>query len=156
MNSAVFSQPEPIIVSRQRGSQIRATVTRRIAGSVWTWISPFERWSDEDYAPLHLETVAHSTDDAFEVIAELHGFDPSQVFVELHRGQVILLLSRSEADGAEALEYYNEVPIPADVRANEATVQITPNLLLVRLRKYPAVIRPLVAPLRRLFRITPS
>lgn len=156
MNSAVFSPPESIITSSRRGSQIRATVTRRIAGSLWTWISPFERWSDENYAPLHLEYVAHATDDAFEVTAELHGFDPSQVFVELHRGQVILLLSRSAMDGAEGLEYYNEVPIPADVRANEAYVQITPNLLIVRLRKYPALVRGFITPLRRLFRLTPS
>jgi hypothetical protein len=80
----------------------------------------------------------------------------AQVFVELHRGHIILLFSRGATDGAEGMEYYNEVPIPADVRANAANVQIAPNLLIVRLRRYPAAIRPLVAPLRRLFRLTSS
>lgn len=156
MSSVAIPSSDTQVTSSRRRSRVRATVIRRIESTLSTWVSPFERWSDDNYAPLHLGYVAHSTDDAFEIVAELHGFAPSEVFVDLHRGHVILLLSRASSGEAELREYYNEVPIPADVRANKAQVQITSNMLIVRLQKYPAVVRPLIAPMRRLFRLMPS
>ncbi len=154
MSAVTIPQGEDILRKSRGGVKTRTTLTRAIRGHLFTWLSPFERWDDENYAPRHLHHVSRSTDTTFEVMAELHGFAASEIFVELHRGQVIILFSRPAKETTDTVEYYCEVPIPTDTRADEANVEITPDLLVVRLHKYPVAIRRLIAPVRRWLRGT--
>ena len=68
------------------------TLARRIDADGATFLSPFERWPDHNYAPYALDYVYNQKTDSSEIIAPLHGFRPQDVHITITRGQIIILM----------------------------------------------------------------
>jgi HSP20 family molecular chaperone IbpA len=117
-------------------SIVRQIILRRIDSVFTIGLSPFERWSDDNYAPHPLEYVWDKTPDEYKLFAHLHGFGAQDVHVDLCRGHVIILLSRNyDLASVRQEEYYCEVPIPTGAQRNKALVEIKGDLLTIRLSR---------------------
>jgi HSP20 family molecular chaperone IbpA len=115
-------------------SPLRRLVIHRLEVNPLHFMSPIERWSDENYTPQPLSYTLHRSATTTEIIAPLHGFASEDVRVDLHGERVIILLSRADDTPlARCAEYYCEITLPANVNANAADVEITSELLIVRL-----------------------
>jgi len=124
----------------------RMLTTRRIDVTGATFISPIERWPDDNYAPYELDYVYNQNTGSSEVIAPLHGFRPQDVHIAITRGQIIILLSDDEDIATfERQEYYCEVPLPADVRKSDAFVEIDGRFLTIHLIRKQLLIQRVVS-----------
>lgn len=116
--------------------QRRHITVRRINASGATFISPIERWSDQNYMPYELDYVYNQHTDTCEIIAPLHGYRAEDVHVAITRGSIIILLSdNADLAYASSQEFYCELPLPPDVHPHDAVVEIDTHFLTVRLVK---------------------
>ena len=123
-------------------TKLSNTLTRRIDTSGATFISPFERWPDHNYAPYELDYVYNQKTDSSEIIAPLHGFRPQDVHITLTRGQLIILMADDEDIAHfERQEFYCEVPLPPDARKNTAVVEFDGRYMTIRLLRHQALMQ---------------
>lgn len=114
----------------------RHITVRPIDASGSTFINPIERWSDHNYAPYELDYVYNQNTASSEVVAPLHGYHTRDVHVTITRGTLIILLSDDEdVVCSSKQEFYCEIPLPRDVRHNDAFVEIGTHFLTVHLVK---------------------
>lgn len=126
-------------VSHKRG------ITRRIVASN-ALISPIERWVDTNYAPRELEYVVGHYSNVSEVIAPLHGFDADDVQLDISRGHLLILMSYiGSTTYPSRQEFYCEVPLPPDVKQQEAVVEFSGGYMTVRLEKKPVRVEQAVS-----------
>src|SRR5215510_9206262 len=92
-----------------------AMIERWLEPSEATFISPIERWEDDNYKPQALDYLFTQKSDSSEIVAPLHGFSPQDVHVDISRGQVLILLSDHWMAYPKRQEYYCEVPLSSDV-----------------------------------------
>src|SRR5450432_311277 len=115
-------------------------------------ISPIERWPDRNYAPHPLDYLCVVTPTRFQIVAGLNGYTAQDVHVDLTRGCVLILIARDDnSASADMGEYYCEVPLPPDVKANVARVEIEGDFVTVSLdRRQASLVRRVVAGMARL------
>lgn len=131
-------------------NQRRQITVRRIDASGATFISPIERWSDNNYAPYDLDYIYNQNTDTCEIIAPLHGYRAEDVHVAITRGSIIILLCDDEDLAWSARqEFYCEVPLPPDVWQKDAVVEIDTHFLTVRLVKRQLFYKRAVSAARR-------
>lgn len=96
-------------------------------------ISPFERWSDTNYAPRPLPVHHDETDTAYIITADLPGFESPDIHVDMRRDQLIILASH----GFEASENecYCELSLPASINRTSGVVEFSEGLLTVSFEK---------------------
>jgi len=122
--------------------QRRHITVRRVDASGSTFISPIERWSDNNYAPYELDYVYNQNTNTCEIIAPLHGYRSQDVHVAITRGSIIILLSDDEDFAWSARqEFYCEIPLPPDVSKNDAYVEIDTHFLTINLVKRQLFLR---------------
>ncbi len=125
-----------LTVGYTRNTQRRHITVRRVDAAGATFISPIERWADNNYVPYELDYVYNQNTDTCEIIAPLHGYRAQDVHVAISRGSIIILLSDDEdGDGFSRQEFYCEVLLPPDVQQNDAVVEIDTHFLTVHLVK---------------------
>ena len=118
------------------------TLARRIDADGATFLSPFERWPDHNYAPYALDYVYNQKTDSSEIIAPLHGFRPQDVHITITRGQIIILMADDEDIARfERQEFYCEVPLPPDARKNTAVVEFDGRFMTIRLLRKRALMQ---------------
>jgi hypothetical protein len=116
------------------------TLTRRIDASGATFINPFERWPDHNYAPYELDYVYNQNTESSEIIAPLHGYRPQDVHIAITRGQIIILMADDEDIAHfERQEFYCEVPLLPDARKNTAVVEFDSHFMTIRLLRKRAL-----------------
>ena len=123
----------------------RAMIERWLDPSEATFISPIERWADNNYAPYDLEYFYTQKSESSEIIAPLHGFKPQDVHVDISRGQMIILLSDRWMAYSSREEYYCEVPLPSDVSYKNAYLEIGSQFLTIHLNKKQSVFQRAVS-----------
>ncbi len=112
----------------------RYVTIRRLEATMATFISPIERWADNNYVPYDLDYLYTQKTGVSEIVAPLHGFEARDVYVDISRGHVIILLSHDDGTGYHARqEFYREVPLPPDLKLKEAYLEIGPCFLSVYL-----------------------
>src|SRR5690349_9579164 len=84
----------------------RAMIERWLDPSEATFISPIERWADDNYAPNDLEYSYTQKSESSEIVAPLHGFNPQDVHVDISHGRAMILLSDHWMAYAKREEYY--------------------------------------------------
>jgi hypothetical protein len=120
----------------QNATQRRNTTIRRIDASGANFISPIERWPDNNYAPYELDYIYTQNSESSEIVAPLHSFRPQDVHVAITRGHIIILLADDEDKAYfERQEFYCEVPLPPDMQKNDAFVEIDSHFLTIHLIK---------------------
>ncbi len=155
MNTTTLSDKKFTIPYNPDASQLRRVFVSRLDATMKAFMSPIERWPDNNYVPKTLDYAWKHSPDFHEIIAPTHGFDSRDVRVDLSRGYVIILLSRDY--GAASLideEYYCEVPLPVDSKRNEAYLEIGANFLIVRLNKRGTLLEQIVSAVLRRFNFT--
>ena len=134
----------------QYSSQRRRITLRRLDATSATFISPIERWTDNNYAPYELDYVYRQNTETSEIIAPLHGFREQDVHVAITRGHVIILLADDDDIAQFARqEFYCEVPLPPDVRQNDAFVEIDTHFLTIHLIKKQLIFKRVTSAVRR-------
>lgn len=115
-------------------SRHRLVAVRRIIASSASFISPVERWADENYTPQALEYVYTQHSEYGEIAVPLHGFAPQDVQVDISRQHMLILFSHiGEKVYPTRQEFYCEVPLPPDVQQTEALVMFSGHFLIARL-----------------------
>ena len=134
----------------QYSTQRRRMTKRRLKDTSATFISPIERWTDNNYAPYELDYIYHQNTETCEIVAPLHRFREQDVHVAITRGHVIILLADDE-DVARfsRQEFYCEVPLPPDVRQNDAFIEIDTHFLTIHLIKKQLVFKRIASTVRR-------
>jgi HSP20 family molecular chaperone IbpA len=155
MNVNLSFQKNFTVRNSQNTSQLRRIFVSRLEASMTAFMTQIERWPDKNYVPEELDYVCNQTLESYEIIAPLHGFKAHDVRVDLSHGHVIILLSHEyDTTSSSQKEYYCEVPIPADAKGNAATIEISANVLTVRLNKKSRVFNRISAVSRRLKKIS--
>lgn len=136
MQRGMSSEKHFTVIDNKKPSLLRRFTVTRLETHMTSFISPIERWPDNNYAPKELEYVWNQSPTSHKIITPLHGYKAQDVRVDISRGHVIILLSRDYGMASSIREeYYCEVPIPADAKRNKAYVEITTHFLIVRLDK---------------------
>jgi HSP20 family molecular chaperone IbpA len=117
----------------------RPMIERWLEPSEATFISPIERWADNNYAPNELGYLFTQKSELSEIIAPLHGFSPQDIHVDISRGQVIILLSDHWMAYPKRQEYYCEVPLPSDVTYRNAYLEVGSKHLTIHLQRKQSV-----------------
>ncbi len=123
----------------------RAMIERWLDPSEATFISPIERWADDNYAPNDLEYSYTQKSESSEIVAPLHGFSPQDVHVDISHGRAMILLSDHWMAYAKREEYYCEVPLPSDVSSKGAYLEVGSQHLTVRLQRKQSVFQRAVS-----------
>ncbi len=115
---------------------------QRVNAHMASFISPIERWADNNYAPYELDYLYHQKPGSSEIVAPLHGFQARDVHVDMSHGHVIILLSLSDGgDYPRRQEYYCEVPLPSGLKLQEAYLEIGPYFLSIHLIPKQSVLK---------------
>ena len=127
-------------------SQGRRVIVRRLNATLATYISPIERWADNNYKPYELDYLLTQKTDSTEIVAPLHGYQPQDVHIDIAHGHVIILLADDEdiALGARQ-EYYGEVPLPPEANVNDVNFKISPGFLTVYIGQKQPLLKRVVA-----------
>jgi hypothetical protein len=133
-------------------AQRRQITVRQVDASGSTFISPIERWVDNNYAPYELDYVYNANTESSEIIAPLHGYQARDVHVAITRGTVIILLSDDEdVTCPSRQEFYCEIPLPPDINKRDAVVEIDTHFLTVRLMKRQVFVTRVASIARRCY-----
>ena len=137
-----MSSEKYFTVINKSPSLLRRIKVSRLEANMTSFISPIERWHDNNYAPKELEYLCSQTPTSHKIITPLHGYKAQDVRVDISHGHVIILLSSDYgSDFSMRQEYYCEIPIPADAKRRKAFVEISPYCLVVQLDKKQSVFK---------------
>ena len=142
--SKLFNTRATVVDAPSISKRHRATI-RLLEATMATFISPIERWADDNYAPYELDYLYSQKTDSCEIVAPLHGFEARDVYVDISRGHLIILLSHDDIPYPARQEYYCEVPLPPDVKHKGAYVEIGANFLTVHLSQKRSVFKRVVS-----------
>jgi hypothetical protein len=125
-----------ILQANRKTSILQRKIVFRLEGTLPIGLNPIERWSDENYAPQPLDFIWHKTQDIYRIVAPTHGFEPHNVYVDLCRGYVMVLLSAGYDQASRGQRAYcGEIQIPAGAKRNRALVEMRGDFLTITLHK---------------------
>ncbi|MFN8372927.1 MAG: Hsp20/alpha crystallin family protein [Anaerolineae bacterium] len=136
MVTSLKSEQAVTVRENRQDSYVRKVIISHLEASMAGIMSPIERWADSNYAPRELVYVWNQHPAHYEIITPLHSFRAQDVRVDLSRGHVIILLSRDyKLIAGKGMEYYCEVPLPPDANRSEAVLEISADLLTIRVSR---------------------
>ena len=142
MSTQELSKKSIVIGGSQSASQRKRVVIRRVEPTKASFISPIERWSDNNYAPYELDYLYNHKTESVEIVAPLHGFHPDDVHIDISRGKMIILLSNGYEGAFQARqEYYCEIPLASEVQQGGFYIEIGTSFLTIRLDKRKSVLK---------------
>lgn len=146
MQQGLSSEKHFTVINNKASSFLRRLNLSRLEANMNSFLSPIERWPDNNYSPKELEYIWNQTPTTHKIITPLHGYKPQDVRIDISRGHLIILLSQDY--GAVFIskeEYYCEIPIPADANQRKAYVEISPQFLIIRLDKKQSALKEAIS-----------
>ena len=118
----------------QESAWVRKTIRTRWNDifQVGGTISLIERWADDNYKPRPIPVKQYDSDQEYRIVAELDGYQSTDVQVDVRRGCLIILATRHSGS---VHEQYVEVPLPININQHVAELEFRNGILTASFRK---------------------